>query len=179
MKLNKPILIIIIFIITLLVIFLFVVPKYKEVAGLQNSLAEKQAEYDSKSAYYAKIQEIIENIKSKKEGLSKIDSALPSDSYLSSLVYFFQKKGTEAGLTISTMVLSQASASVQNKNIKDIAFNIRASGTYAGFKDFLSSLDKSARLFEVSSVSFSGFGAAKPEIQQTYEFNMEVHTHAY
>lgn len=178
MKINKPISTIIIFVIILLIIFLFVLPKYRQVDALQNDLAKKQAEYDNKSAYYAKIRDIIKNIENKKEALSKINSALPTDSYLSSLVYFFQRKGAEAGLAITSMALSQVSKPDLKKDIKDITFNLRLSGTYESFKNFLSSLDKSARLFEVNSISFSGLQVRRAG-PQIYEFNMEVKTHAY
>ncbi len=187
MKINKLVLAIIIFIIILILVFLFVMPKYKKLSELQDTLAKKQLEYDNKSIYYAKIAEIIKSIETKKDALGKIDSALPSDFYLSSLIYFFQRKGAESGLAIKSVTLSKVSAPVAaaaaDTDIQDITFNIRLSGTYEGFKNFIAALDKSARLFEVNSITFSNSGAGKdPKLSalgQTYEFNMEVLTHIY
>lgn len=176
MKINKPISAIIILLVILILYFLFIMPEYRKISDLQNNLAQKQIEYDGKSVYYSKIAELIKNIESKPDSLEKINSALSSDYYLSSLVYFFQKKGAENGLKVNSIALSQISAPATDNNIKDITFSIRLSGTYESLKKFLSSLDKSARLFEVNSISFSGTGNSP---QQIYDFNMEVQTHAY
>lgn len=159
-------------------------PKYQKSNDLQNNLAQKQAEYNGKSIYYAKIAEIIEIIEGKKDTLEKINSALPSNFSIASLVYFFQKKGSEVGLVVKSITLSQISIPTSEERFKNIIFKVNLSGNYQGLKNFLSSLDKSARLFEVNYISFISSEISQSlkqskNQQQTYDFQLEVQTHAY
>lgn len=183
MKINKPISSIITFVIILMMVFLFLIPTYQKMNDLQNSLVQKQAEYDGKFVYYTKIASILKEIDSRKDAMEKIDSALPSDSYFSPLVYFFHKEAVLTGLTATSVRLSQITPPNKKTKIRNIVFNLQLSGTYENFKKFLASLDTSARLFEVNSVSFSTpttpLQGRLPQASRTYNFDVEIQTHAY
>src|SRR5437660_174941 len=128
MEINRPITTILILVISLILIFLFATPKYQKSSSLQDMLAQKEAEYNANTAYYAKISELIKSIESRKDTLEKINSALPSDVSLAPLVYFFQKKATEAGLTTKSVMFSQISAATAKEDIRDITFTVTVSG---------------------------------------------------
>ena len=184
MEINKPISAIIILIIALIIFFLFALPEYQKSNDLQYSLAQKQAEYNSKSVYYSKISELIGTIEDKKDALGKINSALPPDFSFAPLVFFFQKKGVENGLTIKSIIFSQISPETAEKKIRNITFTVNILGNYQGLKNFLSSLDKSARLFEGNSISFSpsvtSSDSKQSKIQQqAYDLKLELQTHTY
>ena len=187
MEINKSVSTIILFIITAMVVFLFVVPKYQEGKDLENSLVQKQVAYNEDSAYYAKISELAKTIDSQKNNLEKINASLPSDFSLSPLVYFFQKKGAENGLIVKSVVFSQLSPPSPANNIRDILFTVNVLGNYQGLKGFLASMDRSARLFEVNSISFTAPPAAgaaqetpqQKSQQQIYTFELVIKTHTY
>ncbi len=184
MNFNKTFTIVIIFVVTLLVAILFAVPKYQESSSLENKLAQNQAKYDADANYYAKIASLAKDIEDKKDLLEKINIALPANSSLAPLVYFFQKKGAESGLVVKSVVMAKNSSSGDNKEIKDIIFTLNVLGNYQGLKKFLTSLDSSARLFEVNAISFkapiSSQDVSKSKNQQqSYDFQLEVETHSY
>lgn len=198
MEINKPITTIIILIITLLLVFLFLVPKYQESRDLKTTFAKKQAEYSGKSAYFAEISKIIEDIDGRKYILEKIDSALPSKFSFAQLIYFLQKKGAEAGIVNKSIIFSQVSpASLeQNSSVtfnrelnakepNNITITLDLSGSYQAFKKFLSSLEKSSRLFEVESISFTSASKSSKESVKsqnqlpTYNFKLVITTHTY
>jgi len=185
MEINKLISSAIIFLVTIALVFIFVMPKYQSTKDLKGEFTQKQAEYNGKSAYYTKIDELIKTLESKKEALEKIDSALTPSFSLAPLVYFLQKKSGEAGLVVSNMSLSGVPKPAGASGIKEAAFSISLTGNYQGLKDFLSSLDKSARLFEVNLISFGGAGLSSQDItkeqapSRTYSFNLELKTHTY
>ena len=154
MEVNKLVSAIVIFVIALVVVFLFVMPKYQKFNDLQIILAQKQAEYNGESAYYAKLSELIKNIDERKDISEKIDSALPSHFSMAPLIYFFQKKATATGLVVKSLVFSPGSGVVPGQKMRSIAFTVDMSGSYEGLRDFLAVLDKSARIFEVNSISF-------------------------
>ncbi len=197
MEINKPIATIIILIITLILIFLFVWPKYQESSDFQKKLIEKQAEYNGKLVYFKKISEIISEIENKKDSLQKINNALPDNTSFAPLVYFLQKKGSETGLILKSIVFSQVSPTIYNqqvaatlpdsgsaKEIKNIAFTVDVLGNYQGLKNFLAELENSARIFEVGTISFASQGAAagfaqKKNQVEIYDFKLSLKTHTY
>jgi len=178
---------IIITVIALVLLFLFLIPQYQQAAALQQSLLQKQQEYYSDSAYNTKLSQTIQKINDQKDNLAKIDDALPSDFALAPMVYFFQKNASDNGLALMSTSLNQISPASENSQVKIVTFSLSLSGTYEHFKKFLGSMDNSARLFDVNSITFASSaplgGSPNTKAQssqaQTYEFNIVVAVHTY
>ena len=186
MQINKPVSIIIIFIITLLVAFLFAAPKYQESVDAQNNLGAKQAELSGKADYYAKISALVQDVQSRSDALEKMNNALPNTFSFSPLQYFFQTSAKQHDLAIKSVVFSQVSGAQPGGSIKEVGFMIVISGTYENFKKLLALLDSSARLFEINSISFNSPQATGlPVIKSAtktapiYDFTMQMVTHTY
>ena len=62
MEINKPATIIIILIVNVMLIFLFVIPKYQESIALEKSLVEKQVAYDSQGEYSIALLKTLKGI---------------------------------------------------------------------------------------------------------------------
>lgn len=192
MEIDRPIATAVIFFATLLLIFFLVAPKYRQFSDLRQKISEKQATYDAKFAYYSEIANIYEKIMAKKDIVDKIDTAIPSSPAFAPLVYLFQKKSVENGLIARGLFLTRVSNADPESNIKEIVFSLDLLGGYQAFKSFLSSLEKSARLFEINSISFSSSARTlepltplknknptQPQILQTYPFKLEITTYSY
>ena len=194
MEINKPVTAIIILIVDLILIFLFVIPKYQETREMQINFEKKQIDYNNQSKYHAELLDILKNIEERKEVIEKIDIALPSNFSISSIVNFLQEKAKENQLSIKSMVFSKISSQTDEqllkenslKKVKSVNITINLSGSYQGLKNLLASLDKSARLFEVDSISFSSpeifvnsNGSTSSNQLRTYDFRLEVKTNTY
>lgn len=190
MQIDRPIAIAILLLIIVLLVFFVVVPEYKQFRTLQQTVGEKQAEYDAKFAYYAEVAKTYYELESRRDILKKIDDALPSVSSFGRTIYFFQQKGIENGLIVKNVFLSGYSDSGSNSNMKDISFSISAVGNYLSLKNFVSSIEQSSRLFEVTPISFSSLASASQVSsedsqptqfsgQQTYTFRIELKAHSY
>lgn len=188
MEVNKVFSAIFIFVVTLILTFVFVVPKYQQSSDSQKALAQKQAEYEGKLMYYSKIADLIKNIESKQDALAKVNNALPQDFSYAQVVYFLQQKGTEAGLIVKSLTFSPSSgASAGQQNVKDVVVTANVSGNYQGLKNFISSLETSSRLFGVTSISFTApAGSASsanagqaPNQENIYDFAVVIKTNTY
>lgn len=191
MEINKPISTIILIAISLLLVLLFVLPKYQEANDLQVSLSQKQAEYNGKAVYYTKISELLLQLQSRKDVLQKISSSLPPDFSLGDLTYFFQKTAADNELAVKSLEFSQVTPVAYRKTLvngdakelKNIMFTINFLGSYQGFKNFLAALDTSSRLFEANTISFARIETPQARggksMPPTYDFKLEVLTHAY
>jgi len=179
MQIDRPISIVIILFAALILGFFFVVPEYKNLRALQVDLAQKKAEFNAKYDYFSGITKNYYEIRSRKEEMQKIDDALPPVSDFGQMIYYFQRKAHESGIILKNFSLSQSAPS---KGIKDIIFSLSLSGDYFALQNFMVSLEKSARLFEISGISFgSGGGGPVSQFQDTgiFNFNLEVKTHSY
>ncbi len=168
-----------------MLVFLFVLPEYQQANELQLTLSDKQAQYNGQSLYYATIGSLAGNIKQRKEALEKIDSSLPTDFSVAPLVYFFQQKSAETGSTVKSIVFLDGKSTGIEKQVRTVSFSINLVGTYQSLKSFLMALEKSSRIFEVPTISFSSVReqSINPSLQnqsnQTYNFRLEVKTYTY
>lgn len=149
-------------------------PKYQELRILQKKIEEKRTELQYKEEYFSDLAKISEKLKEDFESLSKIDSALPSDSDLPSLFRFLQKISSENGLILKGMTPSLGIPVSEGSLVEENRLDILLTGSYPALKNFLSVLQKSARLIEAASVSFSA-----PTEGETFLFNLKIKTHSY
>lgn len=192
MNINRPIAIAIILFAALLLAFFFVSPKYREFRALQITEGEKKGEFNAKYDYFSAISKAYFELQNRKDDIKKIDDALPSESEFGRLVYFFQQKADESGLIAKNVFLSKGGPASPGSNVKEIIFSLDLLGSYSSLENFIASLEKSARLFEVKSITFnsetsteSASSKSKSALpkelaqNQTYSFNLEIKTHSY
>lgn len=177
MQIDRPIAIALTFFIILLLIFFLVAPEYNIFIKLQTQLGEKQAEYNAQVGYYSDMAKTYAQLQNRPDDIQKIDDALPQDPALGELIYYLQKTARDDGLMTKDLFLSKSSqnnvkAGVSS-NVKDVVFSMDLSGNYPSLESFIISLENSARIFEITSISFGS--VAKPP----YNFSLQIKTHAY
>jgi len=177
MQIDRPIAIALTLFIILLLIFFLVVPEYNTFKQLQTELGEKTAEFNAEFDYYAAITKTYFDLKSRQDDVKKIDDALPQNSDFGENIYFLQETARASGLTVKDLFLSKSSLSNAGTNItgnvKDIVFSIDVLGDYTSLDNFIISLEKSSRIFEITNISFDS--ASKPP----YSFSLQIKTHSY
>ncbi len=193
MKIDRPIAIALILFIILLLVFFLVVPEYNKFKILQADLGEKRAEFNAEFDYYNAIANTYSQLQTRQDSLKKIDDALPIESNLGNLVYYLQNKALENGIIIRSLFLSKpsaANAGEEMQNVKELSFSLSLLGSYSSLGNFIRSLEKSARLFEISSISFNSnsgqfssgsISSAKSQFQtpQLFSFSLELKTYSY
>lgn len=199
MQVNRPIFISVFFFITILLVIFFVMPEYKNFKSLQADLIQKTAELNAEGNYYDAITKTYLDLQNHKSDLQKVDSALPTDPSIGGIIYFLQGNATQNGLTVNNLFLSQPALNNAQgnptSNIKSIVFLMSLSGDYPSLEQFIISLEQSARLFEITSISFGSPAQttsgsyqnqtqAAPlqsqfQAQQPTNFNLQITTHSY
>ena len=179
MQIDRPITIALILFIILLLVFFLVVPEYNTFGKLQIDLGEKKAEYQAKYDYYSSIDKIFYELQNRKDEIVKIDNALPENSDLGEIIYFLQETAKSNGLIVKDLFLSKSSLSTSQNNtkinsVKDITFSMSVLGDYISLQDFILSLEKSSRIFEVTNISFSS--ASGSSLQS---FSLQIKTYSY
>jgi len=157
------------------VIFLtafLIFPNYQNLTLLKKEISEKEIELSSQEKYFQDLRDIDQELKKHETAISKIDSALPNSPSLPELLNFIQMKTSQSGLALKGVSPATIIPATE-KGLKEIRVNFILIGNYSDFKNFLSILEKSARLIEVGNISFSS-----PE-EGPFTFNLTIKVYSY
>lgn len=173
----------------------FIWPKYQRLVMTEKITQVKKTELERKEAYLEDLRRIDEQLKNYQNQLAKIDLALPSEPNLSLLFDFFQKITSQTGLVLGDLKISGLRQEIaelkeskegpsqpieseklepKEKGPKVTRIELAVSGDYPSFKNFLSILEKSARLIEVEEISFFF-----PEKEGPLKFNLKIKVYSY
>jgi len=184
---SRLIIIIVFFLLILLIGLFLLWPKYQELTNAQAKIEGKKIELQYLQDYFSKLNQLSQKLKKYEVQLSKIDFALPSDSSLTllSLVDFLQKASSQNDLIfqnlgsfsvtspkLSTTPLNPLEAEFPS-NIKKLHISFEIAGPYSALKNFLNTLEKSAKIIEVENVSFSS------REETLLSLNLSIKTYSY
>ncbi len=181
MEIDKPIATAVILFVVLILIFYLVTPKYQAFQDLLIKLGIKEAEFREKDAYFVEITKTYKELMQYQDSLKKIETALPDKLLLAPLVNFLYQKGSENGIIIQKISVLQSASVNTETNIKGTNISLNLFGSYAAFKKFLTSIEKSARLIEGEGFAFSITppSLASPIIQETYPIKLDIKVYSY
>ena len=173
---NRPIIIAICIVIVIALGVLLIWPKYQILKDSLVNVEKKAAELNYLNDYFADIKKISEDFKKYEAEFLKVESALPSDPFLPSLLKFIQTKASENGLILKGFSFSSVSVSsfVKDSDVKEQRLSIELSGFYPALKNFLAVLEKSERLIEIGQISFSASKEKEPIF-----FNLGIKVYSY
>jgi len=174
--------------------FFALLPKYDELNAKNFQVEEKRFRFETLEDYFKDISFKNEELKKYESEVAKINSALPDNSNMPSVFYFIQNTAEEKEISLMSVDLSSTRGRIQERrtgeteesDLKENAFSISVAGPYSSFKDFLSVLEKSARLIEVEEISFSSAGGKRmiPGIlyypsEDTFFFDLQMKVYSY
>lgn len=149
-------------------------PKFQELKTIQENIKIVKAELQIKQDYLLKLDDLKVKLEENQEEVAKIKTTLPDSPSVPSLLNYLQKTSSESGLILTEISPFSVSEAKDFANLKETALSIKVSGSYSSFKNFLSSLEKSARLIEIENISFSSGDTKGSSI-----FNLSLKTFSY
>ena len=147
-------------------------PKYQQIQQLKEEISMKEEELNSKTDYYSQIKKINSRLEEYQDSLSQVEQAISKSYSLPATFDYLQKVSGESGLILEDLSLESLNA---QGILKEINLNLRVSGAYSSFKNFLSALENSARLFNIKNISFS----SSEKTGQPFSFNLTIATYSY
>ena len=157
---------------SILLIFVLVLPAYNDLNDLNNQVFEKEISLQSQQEYFKELENVADRIEGQEEALEKIRSAIPVGSDLANLMNYFQRSASKAGVSMEN-VSPALIASTIGKKIHASKVNLVIAGGYPAFKEFLAIIEKSSRLIEVEDISFQS------PTQESDSFNFNLSTKVY
>lgn len=148
-------------------------PRYQYLETLKVQIAEKESELASREEYFSELRSLSKELDKYSEEFSKINFALPSSPNFSSLFEFLQNTCSGNRLILKKIGLFTTSPSKLGEKIKESQVGVEVSGTFQDFMSFLSTVETSARLVEVSNISFTS-----SEEGNIFSFNLMIKVHS-
>ena len=145
-----------------LAIFL-VYPKYQRYNSLLQDVKKEETNLQYKESYVMSLNEAKQELEKYNEEFAKIDSALPNDPLVPSMLAYLQKATSQNGLVAKNLGGFSTNIQPENPIIQETHYDFSASGPYSSFKNFLLTLEKSARLIEIEALSLTAEAPAKGE----------------
>lgn len=170
---NRIIITIICFVVGIGLGLIAVWPKYQNYRVLKFEVEQKKTEFGYHQQYFAKLKEISSKLGGYNVALSKIENALPSYFSVPEFMSNLQKLASQSGMILTNI---SGGKSGEKEGRKEHTFSLALSGDYSNFKNFLSILEKSAKIIEVENFSFSTALAAR---ETTMSFTVNIKTYSY
>lgn len=176
---KRPIIIAIAFYFILAMAVLLIWPKYQDFSLIKKTIEIQKDEIEKTNDYFDKLKAADAELAANSEGISRIDSALPSESFPTDLFNFFDSMSSDNGLFLKEVKLGNSSNLSGNlSKIKATDSSVVVVGTYPAFKNFLSGIERSVRLISVENVSFSSVSLNSRETN-TIVFTVGVKTYNF
>ncbi len=136
-------------------IFYFVLQTYSAVGQLKAAVSEKQALLDSRTEIINKILGLKKDFESNKYKVEAISIPIPDKKRIPELLSTLEHVGNSTGLPIKDITITQSSQASKNSQVETIDVGGKLSGTYESFKAFLTAIENSRRLIDISSMKVS------------------------
>ena len=128
------------------------VPKYHQYKRLSSQWEKAQQNLEARQKYYAQLFTINGKLQQHQTAVSKVGAALPTAPDAPALYRFIQEKASENGLVLKGLGGLKISHP-KGKAIGVIQFGGVVQGNYGALLSFLRSVENSARLINITSVT--------------------------
>ena len=143
-------------IITVLCVFLVVMPKNKEIKKLETTISRQESDIAAKKSKAANLEKLMSQTAKLKEELIQLEKALPAEGEISSLLKQVSELAQEAQLAVSTWKPSTKKRKHKSGIVYEVPLSINLRGSYHRLGSFFSSLTQLDRIVNITSISLSG-----------------------
>jgi len=140
-------------IVTVLCVFLVVLPKNKEIKTLEEKISKQESEITTKRSKAANLDKLKSQTGKLKEELILLQDALPAEEEISSLLKQVSGLAQEAELTVNNWNPSSRKRKHKSGIVYEVPVTLSISGSYHKLGSFFSSLTQLKRIVNIQSIS--------------------------
>jgi len=137
--------------------------------GNENNLAQRKQ-------LAANLERLIGQYNERASDLASFSKAIPVGQNIPELLINLEALASENGLIFSGVNFKPED--LKAPGIKTLIMEIKVKGSYPAFQNYLKGMEKSLRLFDVTSISFNGIAPGQVNVNlNNLEFNLLVNTY--
>lgn len=153
-------------------------PLYGDITAALLSREQNQSNLAQRKKLTENLERLISQYNERNSDVASLSKAVPSDQNIPELLVNFEAIASENGLIFRGVNFKPKD--LKAPGVKTLIAEIRVKGSYPDFLNYLKAVEKSLRIFDVMSVSFSGISPGQVgAIVDNIEFNLIVNTYYY
>lgn len=135
----------------------------------ENNLAQREK-------LAANLGRLVGQYNERASDLTSFNKAIPKGQNIPELLINLEALASENGLIFSGVDFKPKDLNASN--VKTLVMEIKVKGSFPAFQNYLKAMEKSLRLFDVTSISFNGIAPGQTNINlNNLEFNLSVNTY--
>lgn len=136
-----------------LMFFVLVMPQYDAIKLFRETVAAREALFAERSATISRIQELERQAEARQADIDRLSAFMPRGKQIDEVVSSLEKIAANSGLQLTVITTSEAGSAADEQ--KRVFISTDLTGTYPNLVNFLKSLERSLRLYDVSEVIVS------------------------
>ena len=158
--------------------FLVLWPLYGDIAAAILLREQNQDNLTQRKKLTENLERLISQYNERERDIASLNKAIPNGQNIPELLVNLEAIASENGLIFENVNFKPKD--LKAPGIKTLTMDINVKGSYPDFLNYLKALEKSLRIFDVTSVSFSGIspGQANVKIGNT-GFSLKINTYYY
>lgn len=167
---------IVLFVSSLALVFWILLPIYNDIGAA--ALVKKQNEDNLKDRIKlsANLERLVNQYNERLTDIELFSKVIPEGENIPELLVGLEDLASGSGLAFTSVNFK--TKDFKAPGFKTLVMEIKVKGSYPNFKNYLQNLEKSLRIFDVISVSFSGVGLGQINANlNNLEFNLLVNTY--
>lgn len=135
---------------SILILFLLVLPSFDKTRILRGSIEERESILLEAEEIKARVGELNRNIDLKRAEVEKLDILLPKEKMIPELLSGIESIVLGSGINLAEINISELST---QEEIKKLSGNLKLSGSFTSFMNFLDLAEKNLRLIDLITVN--------------------------
>lgn len=152
-----------------LIVFLIIIPQFNRVSTTQNEITSQTARLQERQDFLRTIDRKLTQLSQQKIHDDRLEIMLPESERIEDAIRVLHRASEASGITINNITntsdnaralsnAAQARGQESNipQNITPLSFTLDFAGSYQQFRAFLTELERSPRLMDISKIQMRG-----------------------
>lgn len=166
----------ILFFASLAIIFLVLLPIYNDIKSNIDLREQNKSNLSDRIKLTSSLESLVKQYNQRLNDVNSFSRVIPENQNIPEILVNLEALASENGLVFSSVDFTPKDLKVAG--VKTLIMAVRVKGSYPAFKNYLGAIEKSLRIFDVMSLSFSGVsrGASNTNANDL-EFNLIINTY--
>lgn len=167
---------IILFIVSPVVIFWILLPIYNDVKLTIDLKKQNESNLNDRLKLTSGLESLVSQYNQRLTDIDSFSRVIPEGQNIPELLVNLEALASENGLVFSGVNFTPKD--LKSPGVKTLIMVVRVKGSYPAFKNYLVAMEKSLRIFDVMSFSFSGVSRGASNINvNNLDFNLVINTY--
>lgn len=167
---------IILFLASLAIILWILLPIYNDIKLTAELKKQNESNLNDRIKLSSSLKGLVGQYNQRLNDVNSFSRVIPEDQSIPELLVNLEALASENGLTFSGVNFTPKNPKMPG--VKTLTIAVKVKGSYPAFKNYLSAMEKSLRIFDVMSISFSGISRGTSNINvNNLDFNLIINTY--